>query len=254
MATTKRKTKSATRQEKYTAELSSGQLVIGVGILLSFGLACFLFGVLIGKVDPTLQQTVAQNDASQTQNIPDNTTPATDTQKIEPDFTRKELPPEMRVPANPIPAPTKETATKQTETSKTIPVSARKKQDPPPVKKPIPAKVVPKETPAKPIKTASQSIPKEPIPAPPKSTITAKNNWYLQIAAFKIKANAEKERLRLQSKIPYTISLLSTSNSNFIKVIIDNFPTSDAAKKVKKEIISQYDIKDALVRQKEDKV
>lgn len=46
-------------QDKYTAELSSGQLVIGITILLVFGLACFLLGVLVGKFEPVERTTFA---------------------------------------------------------------------------------------------------------------------------------------------------------------------------------------------------
>jgi hypothetical protein len=35
------------------------QLVIGVCILLMFGLGCFLLGVLIGKFDPSLRDQMA---------------------------------------------------------------------------------------------------------------------------------------------------------------------------------------------------
>lgn len=47
-----RKTKSPLDQDKYTAELTSGQLVIGVVILIVFGLACFMLGVLVGRFEP----------------------------------------------------------------------------------------------------------------------------------------------------------------------------------------------------------
>src|SRR5262245_41785944 len=115
-----RRPKSVLDQEnRYTAELSTGQLVIGVCILLMFGLGCFLLGVLIGKFDPTLRPQTAQNDVNSradepTQEIkvselPSNPSPPP------PVVTTSEptLPPEMRVPPNmlkeePAPAATPE--------------------------------------------------------------------------------------------------------------------------------------------------
>lgn len=47
----KQTTKRPAEQEKYRAELTSSQLVIGICILMMFGLACFLVGVLVGKFD-----------------------------------------------------------------------------------------------------------------------------------------------------------------------------------------------------------
>ncbi len=63
-----RRPKSVLDQERYTAELSTGQLVIGVCILLMFGLGCFLLGVLIGKFDPTLDNKIAQTDTANPSN------------------------------------------------------------------------------------------------------------------------------------------------------------------------------------------
>ena len=58
--TKSRKSKSFFEQDKYTAELTSGQLVIGVTILLVFGLVCFMLGVIVGKFQPTSPQIAAQ--------------------------------------------------------------------------------------------------------------------------------------------------------------------------------------------------
>ncbi len=256
MAATKRKTKSASRGEKYTAELSSGQLVIGVGILLVFGLACFLLGVLIGKFDPTLQENMANNDGRTSLAAAPGESSSAASQPEVPAIKRKELPPEMRVPTKTaVPAPKKDATSKPAETSNTIPESARKKTEKSAVPKPTPAKkpaaATPAPTPVKPTATASQSLPKQPIPTPPKTTPQPKNEWYIQIAAFKIRSNAEKERQRLQRKVPYSVSLLSIPNNNYVKVIIDDFPSRAAAQKVKKELLSQYGLKDALIKKKD---
>lgn len=48
-----KKTNKAPGRDTYTAQLTSGQLVIGVCILIVFGLACFMLGVLVGKFEPS---------------------------------------------------------------------------------------------------------------------------------------------------------------------------------------------------------
>ena len=56
-----RKSKTFFDQEKYTAELSSGQLVLGVIVLLVFGLACFMLGIVVGKVEQSDPPRLAQS-------------------------------------------------------------------------------------------------------------------------------------------------------------------------------------------------
>ncbi|MEK7793718.1 MAG: SPOR domain-containing protein [Candidatus Hydrogenedentota bacterium] len=48
-----RKPKSPLSQEKYSAELTSGQLVVGTSVLLLALLVAFMFGVLVGRFQPT---------------------------------------------------------------------------------------------------------------------------------------------------------------------------------------------------------
>ena len=47
-------------RETYIAELTPGQLVIGVCIIISFGLACFMLGVLVGRYQPAERIEMAQ--------------------------------------------------------------------------------------------------------------------------------------------------------------------------------------------------
>lgn len=106
-----RRPKSVLDQDRYTAELSTGQLVIGVCILLMFGLGCFLLGVLIGKFDPTLKTAGVErsaDDPGDDKRTPEikvselpaaNNPPATVTQSVPP-AAEPVLPPEMRAPAN----------------------------------------------------------------------------------------------------------------------------------------------------------
>ncbi len=61
-----RKNKTLLEKEKYTAELSSRQLVIGVCILIAFGLACFMLGVIVGRFDPVAPQPTAENEPTRT--------------------------------------------------------------------------------------------------------------------------------------------------------------------------------------------
>ena len=47
-------------RETYIAELTPGQLVIGVCIIISFGLACFMLGILVGRYQPAERVEMAQ--------------------------------------------------------------------------------------------------------------------------------------------------------------------------------------------------
>ena len=59
-----RKSKAFLDQDKYTAELSSGQLVLGLSALLIYGLACFMLGVVLGKFEPLAPAQVAQQSGA----------------------------------------------------------------------------------------------------------------------------------------------------------------------------------------------
>jgi hypothetical protein len=59
-----RKSKAFLDQDKYTAELSSGQLVLGLSALLIYGLACFMLGVVLGKFEPLASPQVAQQSGA----------------------------------------------------------------------------------------------------------------------------------------------------------------------------------------------
>ena len=89
--TKSRKSKSFFEQDKYTAELTSGQLVIGVTILLVFGLVCFMLGVIVGKFQPTTPQVAGQPPQQQVaqQPVPQQ---------------QQTAPPQMDVPAAASPA------------------------------------------------------------------------------------------------------------------------------------------------------
>ncbi len=106
-----RRPKSVLDQDRYTAELSTGQLVIGVCILLMFGLGCFLLGVLIGKFDPTLKTAGVERSADdprekertpeiKVSELPAANNPPANTQQATPPPADPVLPPEMRAPAN----------------------------------------------------------------------------------------------------------------------------------------------------------
>ena len=100
MARTKtntRKSKAVPAQDRYTAELSAGQLVIGMSILLMICLASFLMGVVVGKFDPSLNPEIALESLPVRESAP----PGMQQNVAAVDLTakaHKEPPPEMRVP------------------------------------------------------------------------------------------------------------------------------------------------------------
>lgn len=63
-------------KDRYTAELTSGQLVFGISILLVFGLTCFLLGILVGRFEPAqMQQVAAAPNEEEAQVTPARTEP-----------------------------------------------------------------------------------------------------------------------------------------------------------------------------------
>lgn len=50
-----KRSRSTRNGDKLTAEFTSGQLVIGIVCALFFCVACFMLGILVGKLDPSLQ-------------------------------------------------------------------------------------------------------------------------------------------------------------------------------------------------------
>lgn len=241
-----RKSNKAVARNQYTAELSSGQLVVGITILLIFGLACFLFGVLIGKFDPSLREQIATvtplEELDLTERQTDTKIPTNETQKVTtspppPAIEQKKVFVPRKVPEKPI------------IESVTIPQSARPEAATPEstmpesIETPIAAKVdIPKDTPPRTIEI--ETIPKPVTPNLPEPTIPKpsvdKPVWSVQIAAYKTTQSAESERIRLSKKLPYTIHIHRPDGGNWTRVLVGHYSTRAEADTVRKDLVSKH--------------
>ena len=231
-----RKPRSSTQKNQYSAELTSGQLVMGITILMIFGLACFLLGVLIGKVDPSMRDNQVQiAQTSQRGEI----------QRNEPKDTAPEIPKpeivEKTIIAKPDPAPKQPVQPTNTvpqeapvESSDLPPTAPKPAPMPEPKPEPAPApKVIVKEEPIKPEPKVS------PPPAPTPAS-TNKGGWYVQIGAFKELANAQKEKKRIESTYPHPITVMKPAGSSLHKLLIGTYPNKAAADKVRQELLPAH--------------
>ena len=235
MAATKkpRKPRGAAQKNQYSAELTSGQLVMGITILMVFGLACFLLGVLIGKVDPSIRPNTniaAQQSASNPES------------NSRDDRRNDDKEPKQSVPKEPttekVVSPDPEL--KEVKSAPAVPKSA-----------PIKSSDLP---PAKPVKQAAPKVEEKTIkvtkpsttPAtaqknePPKSTSKNKPGWYVQIGAFGTIASAEKERARVKSTYPYPIIIMKPAGSTLNKLFIGNYETKAEAEKIRQQLLKTH--------------
>jgi hypothetical protein len=232
------RSRSSFSQEKYTAELSPGQLVIGVAILLVFGLACFLLGILIGKFDPSLQT------AENVQSSPTTQTKMAVVEQPAP----KETPPPVKMEtrkepkADPPPAAKTTTQVAKTNPSSALPQAKPVIEKKPPTEKPKP----PVEKPKPPIvKTETKPVVKPPEKAPIPAPITKKPavvgaQWTVQVASFRLETNAKKEQTRLEAKSPHKVDLLSKDARGYFRLAVGTFSDKAKAEKLEKELLTQY--------------
>ena len=217
-----RKSRTSAPKNQYSTELTSGQLVMGLAILMVFGLACFLLGVLIGKFDPTISKPVkfaqqppaeqstplANNDVNKpTPTPPENSTPTMEEKTV----TIKRPPKQPVKTANSVP-----------QTAQIVDTTT------PPKKDPSPPKPEPKTTVTKP--------PKPPAPTP---AVAPKRGWSVQAGAFKIISNAEREKGRIQPAIPHTIEIVRPPGSIYYKLLIGSYSTKAEAEKLKSELATK---------------
>lgn len=257
---TQRKSSSAPSKNQYTAELSSSQLVLGITILMVFGLACFLLGVLIGKFDPSLQpeQQVAKTtetpavsttvektgtDAVPSKKPADNETTKPIVKTETPVIEEKKI----VVPSTPVAKPV--TPSTQIPESASVTISDLQPdaaQAPPPEP---PKVVIPENTPQnaaavpvtveQPIVQAAAPVevkqPEVSAPTAPKSTY-----WAVQVAAFKNDSGAEVERKKLESQIPYKIEIWKKPGDVWSRLIVGHYGTKDEADALKQELKDKY--------------
>jgi septal ring-binding cell division protein DamX len=211
MATTgrTRKTKSVLDRERYTADFTSGQLVIAICSLLVAALLCFLLGVIVGRYERAGERTRTTAVAEETPAVvtppAPAPVPATPPPTPQPVSKPTPAPVERTEPAEPIvePVAPPQTASpvQQNEEEKQIliaPLPDELEQAPAPAAAPQPEEVTPTET-------ATPGVP----------------SYGIQLAAFGDMENARKARERLLENTELEADLVQAGQ--WVRVIIGDY-------------------------------
>lgn len=274
-------------KSQYSAELSPSQLVLGIAILLVFGLACFLFGVLVGKFDPSLNDRVVRvADSEQTAKLteepvvssPSTSPPAkaspsktstppvkteTEPKKSDPPPAKPEIE-EVKMTVTKAP-PTEEPA-KPSQPSVSIPESAQVTATdlaPPEPDKPVasvsaepkpPTVDVPAGTPVTAEIVTAQATTEAPSVQEPQEPVkpapVTSGKWSVQLAAFGSKKNAETEKARLEKIMPYKLELYQSSDGSLTMVQAGRYATKEEADVFQKQLMDRYNVKGFSVERK----
>jgi cell division septation protein DedD len=259
-----RRPKSVLDQDRYTAELSTGQLVIGVCILLMFGLGCFLLGVLIGKFDPTLKNEIARSEPSDqpkggapevkiAEPVVSRSSPSASAATAEP-----VLPPEMRAPARflaansapltsaaPPPVPAVETALPAEGES--VQAAAERNRVSPPSAQPQAVAAPATASAAVPVKKEG-AAPATPAPKPTPPAAGSSEGWKgygVQVVAV-ARDRADAALKNLQAKSSYKGRVLAHARGDLFRVVVGPYADQAAALKARDDLRARG-YKDAFV-------
>lgn len=237
--TSTRKSRTKGDHDRYTAELSAGQLVIGMSILLMICLASFLMGVVVGKFDPSLNSELAL------QARPIEEVVAVPSADAETDFptgtatlARKAPPPELRTPRTMERAQVKE-ASKPKEPAVTPGKSK-------------PAETTPKTEADKPSQPASEPLKVAQTgvadaAAQPEATRTKRTRYGVQVAAFATRRRAEVVKRNLEVRSAYKVDLVPTSSGRLVAVVVGSYADLPTAKKVRDDLKLNFGFSDCFV-------
>ncbi len=247
--TSTRKSKTKADHDRYTAELSAGQLVIGMSILLMICLASFLMGVVVGKFDPTLNPEVALQSRPIEEVV---AVPSAGTQTESPvrtaTQTRKAPPPELRTPRSIGSAQTAggKRASKPKEPKDSAVTSA---------------KAEPGE--AKPNVVADETAEKaEVATAPPtperiqnvdirtsglKIRSTSRTRYGVQVAAFTTSQRAEVVKRDLEARSEYKAELVLSSSGRLFKVVVGSYAERQSVDIVRDDLKLNFGFSDCFV-------
>ena len=214
----KPKSKSFFQQEKFTAELSSGQLVIGISILILFGLTCFLLGILLGRSEYT--RTVEFANVQQ----PEDFGPSGDSGDLseeQPVHLENVAPTIHRLPA---PQPTESLPAPETEPPPTPADEVSSPKTPIESTSPIEDfATMPEE-----LTPPAISVPQE--PAATSSDLDITNAPYsIQVGVFSQRANAESAKKKIESKTSYPVQLIDIPEKKITVVLAGAFQDRDTA-------------------------
>ncbi len=269
------KPKSFFDQDKYTAELSSGQLVYGIAILLLFGVACFALGVVVGKFEPAPRGSVptmaaapgnrpagsisaaalpgangsAASERPKTSASPKSAAsqrPAGDPWKTSqsPDAQRSPRvdtakAPEASAADTSHPGSSPPPGPRHVEKLPVAPQSGGTETKTAPPMPPVTLDAV------EPEETSMDTPPVEPAPvaAPaadtsPRSARADGQRFTLQIAAVSSRVNAEKAKTAFASKSPHAAELTESANGKLVIIRVGDFPDKESAEKARQELMA----------------
>lgn len=249
--TSTRKSKTTSNHDRYTAELSTGQLVIGMSILLLICLASFLMGVVVGKFDPSLNPEIAL-DSRPIQEVV--SVPSVDAQTASAMETaaavRKNPPPELRTP-------------RRTENAQAAGGKQASKPKEPEDSAVTPAKTGPTET--KPKREAHETPAKTKVAATSPTAGRIQNldietsevkikpisqtRYGVQVAAFKTRRRARAEVVKrdLEAKSSYMAYLLPSSSGVWVKVVVGSYADRQSVDKVRDDLKQNFGYADCFV-------
>lgn len=244
-----RKSKTRGDHDRYRAEFSNGQLVIGMSILLMFGLACFLMGVVVGKFDPSLDPDVALQSYPIEEVAPlpssgDQTASLVRTATQ----TRRAPPPELRTPRSTgnVQAAGGKRASKPKDSAvtsaKAEPAEARPKTeaDKPARLDPEPEKLAQSVT----ADATSQPITK---PVQPQATPIVRTRYGVQVGAFETRRRAEVVKRDVEARSDYKADLVPSSNGRLVTVVVGSYADLPTAKKVRDDLKLNFGFSDCFV-------
>lgn len=250
--TSTRKSKTKADHDRYTAELSAGQLVIGMSILLMICLASFLMGVVVGKFDPTLNPEVALQSLPIQEVV---TVASSGTQTESPvrtaTQTRRAPPPELRTPRSIGNAQTaggkraskpKEPKDSAVTSAKAEPAEAKLSMEADKPSRSAPESVKVAQTDA--AEAAAQPITK---PVQPEATPTKGTRYRVQVAAFTTRRRAEVVKRDLEARSAYKVDLVPSSNGRLVTVVVGSYADLPTAKKVRDDLKLNFGFSDCFV-------
>ena len=241
------RSKAVAAQDRYAAELSAGQLVIGMSILLMICLASFLMGVVVGKFDPSLNPDIALESVPALDSAPPSM-PRT-VAAVEPAKTRTEPPPEMRVPrrteqdaaaggASPSSSEDQARAGRPAAVKRSV---TSKPNDDPILISGAPAEAVDEKAEKAEVATAS------PAPERIQTGAALRTRYGVQVAAFQTQQRAEASKRDLEAKSSYKADLVRSSSGRLVKVVVGSYADRQSVDKVRIDLIQNYGYADCFV-------
>lgn len=241
--TSTQKSRTRSDHDRYTAELSAGQLVIGMSILLMICLASFLMGVVVGKFDPSLNPEAAL-ESPPIQEVA--AVPSASTQAVMP--TRKPPPPELRTPRTTVKA---QAAGGEEKSKPEEPVVAPVKSEPaesePKVKVDKPPE--PAREPVKVAQTDVADVAGRPSAksVQPQVTTIVRTRYGVQVAAFTTRKRAEVVKQDLETRTAYKGGIVLSKSGRLFKVVVGSYAEYQSASTVRDDLKLHFGFGDCFV-------